>query len=862
MSKEELYTSLEGIIGSEVNDNTDISTLVSGSDSSSLLKLLPAKFGRDALWSKEEYLACCTTAYQLYDLTQAAEEDSLQLHLHALRLSLVNKPNFFYEAVTPLVYPELDVSCVYWPAVAAETAWNYKASNHLAVLLDNAGLLVPLHLYKSKTTVGDVYQALHEYTCTHPEAWQKAKELAPYSSFRIIRESNGIYVDKCELLKKFIRKGAFLFLARPRRFGKSVLLETLSCLYSGRSELFKGTAFEAKSKNMPACHVVRMSWASILTANTTNPELTLKSKLIKILVNSLTSGAGNDLAQSQFKEKHQKLLEDARSLSKQSEISDADFTDVVSLLLEDCYDSSRPYVLLIDEYDAPANAFLADSEQLKGIMSLYQQFFSLIKDYVSLFDLVFITGISKFREVGIFSGFNNLRDLSENLACRPLLGFTQQELYTGYFLHLVCVAQGLALRYLPLVKNEPSVIDQQALLKEWLARADLCSPLALLLSQLKRYYDGYSFYPERKNSLYQVYNPWSIVNFLKSHEEGQDQYSPDLKVFTNYWVESGSFVNSFFVHKMKSMSTKTYEVRRKLLGLLNDLLHDIPYSADLNTINLSPHNYTDNRCVEFGAAFLYRAGYLTWQDRDHLCIPNREVRSALEALFQGCIQDWLDLDGSNLALRAADVFAKTTAVVAAANDQEMPQVLNLDNLKRFFNGILQYCSSTYLSDVTENYIRDFILIALVNNKRLNPDSITVIPEESIAGGRADLVIKRASVTPIQIHSIEFKKVDALKDVAKADSEAAEQVHDHHYSEHHTTNGCQVFQYVAVFYNAAADTSKEKVGANQITCEVLRQVGYHEVVGEITNSSAESVDRANSVAAANSADSADAAGSES
>ena len=837
MSKEELYTALEGIIGSEVNDNTDLSTLVSAPEGSTLLELLSDDVWFESLWNREEYLACCTTAYQLYDLTQAAEEDSLQLHLHALRLSLVNKPSFFYEAVTPLVYPELDVSCIDWPAVAAETAWNYKASNHLAVLLDNAGLLVPLHLYKSKTTVGEVYQVLHEYTCTHAEAWQKVKELAPYSSFMTIRESNGIYVDKGELLKKFIRKGAFLFLARPRRFGKSVLLETLSCLYSGRSELFKGTAFEAKSKNMPACHVVRMSWAEILTADSVDPENTLKANLIQLLHEGMINGASNV---AEFKAQHHELLMRAKALSDSaspiSPISDVAFGGIIKDLLTECYDSARPYVLLIDEYDAPANAFLADSAQLKGIMRLYNKFFSIIKDYVSLFDLVFITGISKFREVGIFSGFNNLRDLSENLACRPLLGFTQQELYTGYFLHLVCVAQGLALRYLPLVKNEPSVLDQQALLKEWLARADLCSPLALLISQLKRYYDGYSFYPERKNSLYQVYNPWSIVNFLKSHEEGQDQYSPDLKVFTNYWVESGSFVNSFFVHKMKFMSTKAYEVRRKLLGLLNDLLHDIPYNSGLDAVNQSPHLYTDGQCVEFGAAFLYRAGYLTWQDRDHLCIPNREVRSALEALFQGCIQDWLDLDGSNLALRAADVFAKTTAVVAAANDQEMPQVLNLDNLKRFFNGILQYCSSTYLSEVNENYIRDFILIALVNNKRLNPDSITVIPEESIAGGRADLVIKRAGITPIQIHSIEFKKVDALKDVAKADSEAAQQVHDHHYSEHHTTNGCQVFQYVAVFYNAAADTSKEKVGANQITCEVLRQVGYHEVVGDLLSQS--------------------------
>ncbi len=850
MKKEELYTALEGINGSEVNDNTDLSSLVSATNNTLLLELLSDNAWFESLWSREEYLACCATVYQLYSLIKAAKKGSLQLHLQALRLSLMNKPSFFYEAVTPLVCPELDVSCVDWPVVSAETVWNYQASDQLAILLDNAGLLVPQHLYKTKPTVGDVYQVLHDYTRTHAEAWQEIKEATDSSSFQTICEGNYVYVDKCALIKQFLKKGTFLFLARPRRFGKSVLLDMLSCLYSGQSDLFVGTTFEAETQNMPACHVVRMDWSSILTKNIAEPELKLKSELIRLLASSLVKGAANPAC---FEEQHCKFLDDAITLAKQSVISDSDFTDAISRLLDGCYDRTHPYVLLIDEYDAPANAFLADSEHLNGIMSLYQQFFSLIKGRNALFEFVFITGISKFRDVGVFSGFNNLRDLSEHIACKSLVGFTQQDLYTGYFLHLVCVAQGLTLRYLPLVKSEqdgqrelgeqgeqgePNDAVQQDWLKEWCELADKpnkSSSLALLLAQLKRYYDGYCFYPERKNSLNQVYNPWSIVNFLKYHEESQAQYSSDLRVFSNYWVESGSFVNSFFVHKMEFMSSKTYDVRRKLLGLLNDLLHDQSYRTDLETMNLSPHLYTYNRCVEFGAAFLYRAGYLTWQSRDHLCIPNLEVRFALASLFQGSIKDWLDLDGADLALRAVDVFAKQEVAAAAAeNGHSMPQALNLDNLKRFFTGILRYCSSSYFSKVNENYIRDFILIALANNRDLNPDEITLIKEEDIAGGRADLVIKRTDTKPPQIHSIEFKVVDSLDDVAKAGSEATTQVLAHHYSEQHTAN-CRVFQYIAVFYNAAADSSRKKDEVKQITCELLDQVGYHEKIGNLITS---------------------------
>ena len=817
MRKEELYTALEVITGSEVNDNTDISSSVSGLNRASLLEQLPAKFARGALWSKDEYLECCATAFQLYDLIQAWEKSSLQLHLCALRLSLVNKPSFFYEAVTPLVYPELDVSCFDWPVVSAETVWNYDASDAFAVLLNNAGLVVPQKLYDDLTTVGDVYQVLHEYTCTKVEAWQDIKDVTVSSSFRTIREGNYIYVDKSVLIEQFIKKGSVLFLSRPRRFGKSVLLETLSCLYSGQSDLFVDTALEAAAQNMPACHVVRMDWSSILTKDIAEPELKLKSDLIRIFVNSLTDGAGNDLAQAQFEEKHHKLLEYARSLAQQSVISDSDFIEVISLLLKRCYDRARPYVLLIDEYDAPANAFLADSEQLKGIMSLYQQLFRLIKSLVSLFEFVFITGISKFREVGLFSGFNVFVDLSEKSEYGSLVGFTSLEVYTSYFLHLAYVAQSLSLRYLPIAQ---SANNQQT----WPVLAANQSSLALLLAQIKRYYDGYDFC-SNSDDHERVYNPWSVLNFMMYHEGKKGHYNHDTEIFTNSWVESGSFVNSFFEHKMKLMSTKSYEVRWKLVGLLNDLLHNHPQESNLHKVNQSPHLYTDEQCVDFGASFLYRAGYLTWMDSEHLCIPNLEIGAALNDLFKSCILSWLDLDASKPILRKADV----TALPNGKGDD--PQVLNLDRIKKFFDGVLLYCSSSYMETVNENYIRDFILIALDKGSSSNPDKITTIREEQVAGGRADLVVKITGIEPPQIHSFEFKKVNSLDNVEQAFSEAVDQVKNHNYSEQHTD--CEVFQYVAVFYNSAADVRGQVVGtvkAKKITCEKLEQIAYHKVVG--------------------------------
>ena len=822
MKKEELYTALEDIIGSEVNDNTDLSNWLSGPNSTPLLELLSDDEWFESLWSREEYLACCATAYQLYDLIQASAQDTVQLHLHALRLSLVNKPSFFFEAVTPLVYPDLDVSCVDWPAVSEETAWTYKAANQLAVLLNNAGLIVPLHLYKTKPTVGDVYQTLHEYTCTHTEAWQEIKSFSTSSSFEQIRTKNRVYIDKSKLFKGRLAEDSVLFLARPRRFGKSVLLDMLLRLYSGESHLFEGTALESKAQNMPACHVVRMSWASILTANTTNPELTLKSKLIKILVNSLTSGAGNDLAQAQFKEKHQKLLEDARSLSKQSEISDADFTDAVSLLLEKCYDSSRPFVLLIDEYDAPANAFLDDSEQLKVIMSLYQQFFSLIKDSTSCFECVFITGISKFSDNGLFSGFNLVDDLSEDPASYSLVGFTQQDLYTGYFLHLVYIAQVIALRYVSLFQSKSNAYVQQDWLKEWLSHADKCSPLTLLLAQLKRYYDGYNFYPDDDENK-RVYNPWSIVKFIKFHERLNGQYGPNITIFTNFWVESGSFTNSFFVHKMQSMATKSYEVRWKLLGLLSDLLHSGPYKISLKAVNRSPHLYTDEQCVEFGASFLYRAGYLTWHDSEHLCIPNLEVRNALDDLFKDSIKNYLARSDAQPRITDSDLLD-----VGGAADKAT--VLNLGNLKRFFNDTLLCFSSSYLSKVGEHFTRDIISVALKNSPYLH--KVSVVKEAQEAGGRATLVIKVAHTEPPQIHSIEFKQVRSKSAVKQEVLKAKDQILSQGSPEQYPD--CEVFQYIAVFYNAAANTAGQRSGAVKaynITCEQLEPVGYHEKEGK-------------------------------
>ena len=869
MRKEELYTALESIIGSEVNDTTDLSNLVSGPNSTPLLELLPDKFGRGALWHKEEYLACCATAYQLYDIIHAweigARDAALKLHLHALRLSFVNKPSFFYEAVTPLVYPELDISCVNWPVISEETAWpsddfnEYYASDALAVLLNNAGLVVPQQLYDDLTTVGDVYQVLHEYTCTHAEAWQEIKSFSTSPSFEKIRTKNRVYIDKGGLFNTFLNEDSFLFLARPRRFGKSVLLDMLSCLYSGNNAaLFKGTELAQKAANIDPCHVIQMSWTEAIFETSVDPVLLLKKTIIQRLVKGLVAGAragegaeannesdacAQAQAQAQFEEKHRKVLDAAKNLAKQSTIEEFEFTGIIVQLLEQCYDPARPFVLLIDEYDAPANEFLANSEILPQIMTVYRMFFGMIKLIAKLFSLVFITGISKFSDVGVFSGFNLRNDLSENQTYESIVGFSQLELYTGYFLHLAYIAQSLTLRYYPMA---PSSSSQQT----WLDLAANHSSLALLLSQLKHHYNGYSFGASCYDSG-RVYNPWSVVNFIQYHEEIQGKYRPNTTIFTNSWVESGSFANSFFVHKMQSMATKSYEVRWKLLGLLSDLLSGGPYEIALDAINQSPHLYTDEQCVEFGASFLYRAGYLTWYDSKHLCIPNLEIRDALDALFTTCIKSWLAVSNSKI---------KDSDLLDSKGSAKNTSVLNLDNLKRFFNGILLCFSSSYLSTVSEHLIRDIILVALRNNPDLH--AVYVIREEPVAGGRADLVIETDTTKPHQVHSIEFKLVDSKTAVDKAAAEAKKQVLTRQYSKHHIE--CDVFRYIAVFYNSAAKTTtgqtatdqtatdqtttskkRDASHVNQITCERLEPVDFHEVVGALVNSPKTATNKAES-----------------
>ncbi len=851
MRKEELYTALQDIAGSEVNDNTDLSSLVSDPDNTPLLELLPAKFGRGALWSKKEYLTCCATAYQLYDVIHAweggARAAALQLHLHALRLSLVNKPTFFYEAVTPLVYPELDVSCVDWPVVSEKTAWtsdvsqDYYASDALAVLLNNAGLVVPQKLYEDLTTVGEVYQALHEYTCTHAEAWQEIKYFSMSPSFEQIRTKNRVYIDKGGLFNTHLNEDSFLFLARPRRFGKSVLLDMFACLYAGNNAaLFKGTELEQKATNIDPCHVIQMSWSEAIFETSVDPVLLLKKTIIQRLVKGLVAGAragegaeanneNNTCAQAQalFEEQHHKVLNSAQNLANQSTIEEFEFTDIIVQLFEQCYDPARPFVLLIDEYDAPANEFLANSEILPQIMTVYRMFFGMIKLRAKLFSLVFVTGISKFSDVGVFSGFNLRNDLSENQTYESIVGFSQLELYTGYFLHLAYIAQSLTSRYYPIAPRSNS---QQA----WLDLAANHSSLAVLLSQLKRYYDGYSFGSSCYDSG-RVYNPWSVVNFIQYHEEKQGQYRPNTMIFTNSWVESGSFANSFFVHKMKSMATKSYEVRWKLLCLLSDLLYGEPYEIAIKAVNQSPHLYNDEHCVEFGASFLYRAGYLTWHDSEHLCIPNLEVRAALDDLFKGSIKNWLARSDSQPNLTDSDLLD-----VKGAADKDA--VLNLDNLKRFFNDTLLCFSSSYLRKVREHFTSDIISVALKNSTSLH--KVSVVKEAQEAGGRANLVIKIANTEPPQIHCIEFKQVKSKSAVRQAVIRAKDQVLSRGYPEQYPD--CEVFQYIAVFYNSEANTAglrNGKVKAYKITCERLEPVGYHEKRGKSAKSAMASSFRA-------------------
>jgi len=294
--------------------------------------------------------------------------------------------------------------------------------------------------------------------------------------FRKIIENGFLYVDKTEYLFRICSKPGLYFLSRPRRFGKSITVATIHELYNGSKTLFKGLWIEDKwdwNKKNP---VVRLSLKDI------NFEQRGLEDSLAERVHEVGQNHGIELKSSYARDKFRELI---ITLSSKGKV-----------------------VVLVDEYDAPILEYLAkDIGKAYENRDLLKGFYSVLKDLDTSLELVFLTGVSKFSKIGIFSGLNNLEDLSMHPAYATMLGYTQQELEANF---------------------SEEIDIAKDILK--LSREDL-------LEELRIWYNGYRF----EENAEKVYNPVSINNFF------------DRNKFENFWFSTGT--PTFLVNLLKKEGT-------------------------------------------------------------------------------------------------------------------------------------------------------------------------------------------------------------------------------------------------------------------------------------------------------------------
>ena len=320
------------------------------------------------------------------------------------------------------------------------------------------------------------------------------------TDFAIFRDHNYIYVDKTDLIAQIASYRVPIFLARPRRFGKSTLVNTFEELFSHGLERFKGLKIDTQN----------------LWQDKTYKVLHLDFSDIKEVSKQIT-----------FSESLQNLLASAFKNLKLNFEKTEDVIGSFRSALQDIKDKDS-LVLLVDEYDAPLTAVMNKKAEFEERRAILSNFFSCIKVNSGKFRFFFFTGVTRYSQVSIFSAFNNLKDLSLNPLYGAIVGYTQEEI--EHYFKAYLQRSAIALNK----KKNTTLYD-----------------VKLILQKLKDHYDGYSFDKECSSH---VYNPWSILNFLSEPEND----------FDHYWLDTGGSKPSLLVNYIKEILDKKFDKSKLL----------------------------------------------------------------------------------------------------------------------------------------------------------------------------------------------------------------------------------------------------------------------------------------------------------
>ncbi|PID27452.1 MAG: AAA family ATPase [Candidatus Cloacimonadota bacterium] len=360
----------------------------------------------------------------------------------------------------------------------------------------------------------------------------------------MLRKRNCVYVDKTEYIYELINNETYCFLSRPRRFGKSLLLNTIKEIFQGNKELFKDTWIEDKYNFAETFPIIKICMASLDYANR-GLDIVLRENLEDIAKNHKVK-----LETITVKEKFQELI---IKLSKKN-----------------------PVAILIDEYDKPIIDYIDEksrdtAEKNRQIM---KNFYSVLKNLDAHIRFLFITGVSKFSRVSIFSELNNLTDITINRKYVNITGYTEEEIIDNYENYLIEL-------------EEEYNWDRKR-----------------LLERIKFWYNGYSW--DAKNF---VYNPYSVLNLFNSLE------------FENFWFKSGTPTFLTKLIKEKDIDVKEYDNQ---INISRSVLDSYEISNIDTSVLLFQTGYlTIKEYIRDEEFVSFQMGY-----------PNMEVRSSLY-LFLG-----------------------------------------------------------------------------------------------------------------------------------------------------------------------------------------------------------------------------------
>ena len=473
------------------------------------------------------------------------------------------------------------------------------------------------------------------------------KDISSTGSFIDFTLENFIYVDKTEYIPKLVKLKR-VFISRPRRFGKSLTLDTIATLFeTGVEPYFKGTWIYDKWTE-PTYPVFRLSFLNL-------------------------DNSSMDLFKKQL---NSKITEFANKISVKGYVEKTEPEDSILSLLEKLEEETRQIVILIDEYDYQLTSNINNDELYKQFQQKIKRIYANIKDKFAI-KFLGITGVTRLKDVAIFSVGSDIRDITNSSAYSQMIGFTRDEIKKYYIDYLT-----LAASYENKCRVE-EVTDTQ---------------IESLLDRLAKNYDGYCFDEDYEKK---VFSTWSVNTFLQSVVDKKKVQ------FGEYWYDNGG-LPSILVNYLKTHELNAFEYLNKEKSVT------IPVNDFLNPTSLTTINQNVLMCQ---TGYLTLRSALTSGDLTvDLGIPNGEIYKALNRL---------------LAIN----FYKEGIYALAKGVRDLLDAGEIEDIIDRFNSVINSVSYDHFPINSEAAVQNYLYLFLIGA------GIEATTESHSSKGRADLIIE-------------------------------------------------------------------------------------------------------------------------